>query len=388
MKEDLVKILLLTDFSSGYSRDILRGVVRYAQKKRKWAFYRLPLHYKTIHGNREIVNWAKKWKVDAIIAQINDIDLKELQELNIPIIVQNYSDRLTGVCNLTGDYIGTGRMAADYLIDLGYRNFAYYGINDTVWSRERYMGYAGRLEEKGFSYHAYLEKDNSDESITFNFESTGRWLRHLPENTAIFACDDFYALHLSETCQIYEIPVPDKVAILGVDNDELMCNISTPKLSSIVIDAENGGYRTAQVLDELITHNIKEPVNITVPPLRVIARKSTQKYIIQDKYVRMAVDFIEEKYSDDINVEDILELVPISRRVFEKRFKENTGKSIYQFIINYRIEKFSNMLLTSDRPIEDLAITCGFSDFKNISRCFLKYKGMTPSEFRKANGTL
>ena len=388
MKDGLIKILLLTDFSSGYSRDVLRGVVRYAQKKKGWAFYRLPLHFKMIYGSQEIVRWAKKWKVDAIIAQINDIDLKVLQSLGIPIIVQNYTDRLAGVCNLTGDYVGTGRMAADYLIGLGYKDFAYYGINDTVWSRERYEGYAERLDEKGLPPpHAYFEKGKGNESgIAPNFDSIGKWLRNLPENTAVFACDDYHALYLAETCQIHDIPVPDRIAILGVDNDELLCNISTPKLSSIVIDAENGGYRTAQVLDKLITENIKKTVNITVPPIQVITRESTQKYVIQEKYVKIAVDYIKEHYADDISVNTILDLVPISRRVFEKRFKENTGESIYRFIVKYRIEKFSMLLLSSDDPIEDLAVSCGFSDFKNISRCFMKYKGVTPSEFRKRKG--
>ena len=122
-KENVVKILLLTDFSSGYSRDLLSGLVRYARHQKGWAFYRMPLYYRMLHGDKEIIKWAKKWNVDAIVAQMNDIDVKMLSDLNIPIIVQNYKDRIPGVCNLTGDYIGTGRLAADYFIGLGYKSF-------------------------------------------------------------------------------------------------------------------------------------------------------------------------------------------------------------------------------------------------------------------------
>ena len=148
MKNDnVVKILLLTDFSSGYSRDLLRGLVRYAKTQKGWAFYRMPMYFRMLHGDKEIIRWAKKWKVDAIVAQMNDIDVKALSSMKIPIIIQNYKDRIPGVCNLTGDYLGTGRMAAEYFLGLGYKSFAYYGIRESVWSRERYEGYSGRLSE-------------------------------------------------------------------------------------------------------------------------------------------------------------------------------------------------------------------------------------------------
>lgn len=387
MNDSLIKILLLTDFSSGYSRDLLRGIVKYAQTRKGWAFYRMPMYYRMLHGDKEIIRWAKKWNVDAIIAQMNDIDIKMLSNLNIPIIVQNYKDRIPGVCNLTGDYIGTGRMAADYFLELGYRNFAYYGITEAVWSRERFLGYQQRLLEYGFPVSTYFArisgKVGGGETWVQDFDAIGKWLGELPESTAVFACDDYYALHVTETCKIFEIPVPDKLAVLGVDNDEMMCNISNPPLSSIVIDARNGGYMAAQVIEELIKRRISEPFNIIVPPLQVVSRNSTRKYVIQDKYVLRVVEYIVKNYMNTITVLELLDLVPLSRRVFEKRFRRDTGTSIYRFLQKYRIERFAELLLSCDRPIEDLAISCGFSDSRNISRIFSSFKGMTPSEFRR-----
>ncbi len=382
-KENVVKILLLTDFSSGYSRDLLSGLVRYARHQKGWAFYRMPLYYRMLHGDKEIIKWAKKWNVDAIVAQMNDIDVKMLSDLNIPIIVQNYKDRIPGVCNLTGDYIGTGRLAADYFIGLGYKSFAYYGISESVWSRERFVGYRERLAENGYGVQTYFEQNGGRESWAQDFESIGKWLMRLPKNTAIFCCDDYYALHVTETCKIYEIPIPEDFAVLGVDNDEMLCNISNPTLSSIEIDAQNGGYIAGQVIEELIKKNISEPFNITVPPLQIVSRGSTKKYAVQDKYVLKVVEYIENNYNSPISVSELIDLVPLSRRVFEKRFRHDTGTSIYQFLQNYRIGKFSELLLSSDRSIEDIAISCGFADSRNVSRVFCAYKGMTPSEFRK-----
>lgn len=382
MKDDVVKILLLTDLSSGYSRGLLRGIVQYAQNRKGWTFYRMPVYYRIAHGDKEVLKWAKKWNVNAIIAQINDIDVKALSNLNIPIIIQNYKDRIPGVFNLTGDYISAGTMAAEYFMKLGYKNFAYYGISESVWSRERYIGYRDRLQQEGYSVYTHFETMSNKEMWVHDFETIGAWLKGLPDNTAVFTCDDYYALHVSETCKIYEIKVPEEIAILGVDNDELLCNISSPPLSSIMIDTVRGGYIAAQVLDELLQKNIKDSFNITLPPLQVITRESTNKHAIQDKFIAKAIEFISQNYKKKIAVADVLELVPYSRRVFENRFRKNTGYGIYQYIQNYRMERMAELLVTTDRTIEDIAISCGLPDNKNTSRIFQKVKGVTPSKFR------
>lgn len=381
--DNVIKILLLTDFASGYSRDLLRGLVRYAKNRKGWTFYRMPMYYKMMHGDKEIIRWAKKWKVNAIVAQINDIDVKALAKMNIPIIVQNYKDRIPGVCNLTGDYMGTGVMAADYFIGLGYKSFAYYGIRESVWSRERFTGYENRLAESGFSVDAYFEKSGRSDNWAQDFEEIGQWLLSLPKNTAVFCCDDHYALHITETCRVFEIPVPDSLAVLGVDNDDMICNISHPTLSSIVINAQDGGYMAGKAIDELISMKVSDAANIILPPLQVITRGSTNKYAAQDKYVLRAIAYIEKNYADLISVNDLLALVPLSRRVFERRFKQETGTTIYQFLQNYRVGKFAALLLESDRSVEDIAISCGFTDTRNVSRVFYAHKNMTPTEFRK-----
>ena len=379
----MIKVLVLTDFSSGYSRSLLKGIVRYSQEVEGWTFYRMPLYYRVMYGDRGVMQWAKEWKADAIIAQLSDLDIDLLKDLNIPIIVQNYRDRIPGVCNLTGDYIGTGRLAAEFFINKGYNHFAYYGINDTVWSRERGIGYAERLAQQQYHVYRRLEPAGTHEQWAYNLEALGAWLKSLPKPLALFACDDYFALQISETCKFFGLSVPDEIAILGVDNDELLCNISNPPLSSIVLDVENGGYAAAKILHELIEKRITQPPNITVGVVQILSRQSTQKYVIRDKYITQVVEYIERHYTQPLSVPTLQALVPLSRRVFEKRFKHNTGVSIYQFLQRYRVDKLAGELITSNRSIEELAIFCGFEDAKNVARVFLKYKGMTPSEYRK-----
>ena len=379
----MAKILLLTDFSSGYSRNLLKGIVRYSKEVGNWSFQRMPLYYRMLYGENGVVEWAKKWQADAIIAQLSDVNIELLNDLNIPIIVQNYRDRNKAVSNLTGDYFNTGVMAAKFFLNRGYRNFAFYGFKGAIWSRERADGYSHEIEKQGYKL-AVLENDNKDrEEWSYNHTVLGNWLQSLPKPVALFACDDHFALQISETCNVYNINVPDDIAILGVDNDDLLCNISDPPLSSIVLDVENGGYNAGKLLHQLITKEITEPFNIVVNPLIIERRKSTEKYAVWDKNIRTILNYIEKNYANHLSVEELVKQVPLSRRVLEKKFKEETGESLYQYIQNYRIDQFTRLLITTDYSLFEAALQSGFENYKNVSRVFRKYKSLSPAEYRK-----
>lgn len=229
----MLKILVLTDFSSGYSRRLLEGIIRYSREIGTWSFLRMPLYYQMMHGENAVVSFAKRWKADAIIAQLRDVNLEELNKLDIPIIVQNYHERSKYISNLTGDYYNTGVMAAEYFLNRGYRHFAYYGYKNAIWSRERGLGYKARIEQEGYKCHVLENKNPNTKEWLYNTREVGQWLESLPKPVALFACDDYYALQISETCNILNIGIPDDIALLGVDNDELLCNLSSPTLSSI-----------------------------------------------------------------------------------------------------------------------------------------------------------
>lgn len=163
-----------------------------------WLFYRLPSYYRSIeNGERSILEWAKAWKADAIIGQWNDDAMDLLKELNIPVVLQNYRHRSTTYSNLTGDYEGTGLMAARFFAERLFRNFAFFGVKGVVWSDERCKGYRGEVERIGGTFHAFETGKDSEK----NREVLGRWLRELPKPVALFCCDDAHALIISEICK-------------------------------------------------------------------------------------------------------------------------------------------------------------------------------------------
>jgi LacI family transcriptional regulator len=379
----MLKVLLLIDYSSDFSRRLLKGLIKYSKDYGPWMFYRLPEYYKTLYGIKGILNWAKEWNADAAIAQWDNPGIDLLKNLDIPIILQNYKERSEYFSNLTGDYKGTGKMAANFFIQRGFHNFAFYGNKGVIWSLERAEGYRREVEKMGGDYYYFETENLSGDQWSRSHIHLDDWLLSLPKPIALFACDDYFALQVSEICKINDIRIPDDISLLGVDNDELICNISDPPISSIVLEVEKGGYETGRLIDKLIKKEKKGSFNIVINPIRVEVRLSTEKYDISSKYISEIVKYIENNFKSDISIEKLTHLVPLSRRNLEVKFKNDLGTSIYQFILKCRVESLAYLLLTTERSLFDLAFEVGFKDCKNISRVFKKFKNYSPNEYRQ-----
>jgi len=346
-------------------------------------FYRLPEYYKTLYGKEGILQWVKEWNADAIIAQWGDEGINLLKNLDIPVILQNYQKRSEYFSNLTGDYKATGKMAAKFFAQKGFHNFAFYGNKGVIWSLERAEGYRREVERTGGDYYYFETENLSGEQWSRSHIHLDDWLLSLPKPIALFACDDYFALQVSEICKINNIKIPDEISLLGVDNDELICNLSDPPISSIVLELEKGGYETGRLIDKLVKKEKVGQFNIVINPLRVEVRLSTEKYDVSSKYILEVVKYIEENFKSDISIDELSHLVPLSRRNLEVKFKKDLGTSIYQFILNCRVEHLAYLLLTTDRSLFDLAYEVGFKDCKNVSRVFKKFKSNSPNEYRQ-----
>lgn len=378
----MIKILLIIDYSTEFSRRLLRGLIKYSKDNESWIFFRLPSYYKSLYGKKGVINYAKEWKADAIFAKWDHNKTTSLTTLDIPIVLQNYRKRSEYFSNLTGDYIGTGVMAAKFFIERRYDNFAFYGKKNVVWSQERAEGFRKEIEKVGGNYFQFETKNLREVPWGKKHVKLDDWLCALPKPIALFACDDNFALQVSEICKINDIKIPEEISLLGVDNDELVCNLSDPSISSIVLDLEKGGYELGRLIHQLIKKEKTEPFNIIINPKRIELRESTEKYNVENEYILKIVKFIVGNFTSEISIDFLTELVPLSRRNLEVKFKKEMGTSIYQFILQKRIEYFSDLLVTTDRSLFDLALEAGFNDAKNISRIFKKFKGYTPVEFR------
>lgn len=376
----MIKVILLIDFTSEFDRKLLRGMMKYSKENGPWLFYRAPSHYH-FNGNREewIAEWAKEWKADAIIGRWDESKLDLLASLDIPIVLQNTRYRSDIYSNLTGDYLRTGQMAATFFRKKFYTSYAFFGIRNVIWSTEKGRGFREEVQKENSTYSQYEEAAGTE----YDREKLIDWLKSLPKGTALFCCDDAHALIITESCTMAGINIPDDIAVLGVDDDDLICEISDPTISSIQLEVEHGGYETCRLLHRQILSGNRKPFNVFISPSGIRERNSTLSQNISDPHIRTIVKFIDGNYMNDISMDDIFKLVPLSRRSVETRFKKATEMTIYQYLLHIRIEHFCYLLTTSDRPYIDLAFEVGFKDFANVSRTFRKYKGCTPLEYRK-----
>lgn len=379
----MIKVLVLIDSTTEFSRRFLTGLIQYANENGPWIFYRLPSYYKALYGEAGIVERIKEWGIDAVIAQWEYEGVDFLDQLDIPVFLQSYKNISGRFSRISGDYIGAGVMAAQFFAKRYFKNFAFYGNKNFFWSRARAEGYRREVERIKGSYY-YFESELLD-SMQWSREHVelDNWLQGLPKPVALFACDDNFALQVSEMCKVNNINIPDELSLLGVDNDELICNLSHPSISSIITDDENGGYQTGKMLQNLILNKNNVPFNINIDPVRIELRQSTEKYNISDNYIKTVIDYINENIRLNISIDKLAEIVPLSRRNLEMKFKEATGTSVYQFILDKKVDLISTELLTTDKDLLDIAIEMGFNDVRNVYRIFKKNTGYTPVGYRK-----
>ena len=378
----MVRILLCMDSSSEYDRAIARGIVSYSQEHHNCLLLsRVPssLIASSKKGNR-IVQWAKDWKADAIIGRWPYEDLLPLSNLDISVVILNLDSRHTGFSTITGEYVRTGQIAAEYFINRKFVNFAFFGVSSIIWSEERAQGYRNVVRSHGFSYSEYMIGTNTVDEASEIIS----WLEGLPKPVAVFCGDDEYALAISEYCHMARIQVPHEVSIMGVDNDELICNISDPPLSSIVLNAEHGGYEVGRMLHELERTSDRPKFVISIKPGIIVQRGSTKRHNVDDKEVAKMLEFIDDNYTREITTDEIFEQAFLCRRTAEIRFKKLTGTTVYKYLVEQRINHLCALMETTDLSLADCASRSGIFDLNYLFHVFKKYKGCSPVVWRNS----
>jgi LacI family transcriptional regulator len=380
----MIKIILLLDFTEEYHKNLLRGIIRYSRKFGPWVFFRMPIYYRETIGINGILKWAKDWGASGLIGQLhNNSDISKLTKAGISVIAQDFEERFTDVPNITGAYHDTGRLGAEYFLKKGFKNFAFYGFKNIVWSRERAEGFEKKIKEAGYSVHYFEHEKSLSMDLWYYKESTlSRWLKSLPKPIALLTCDDNQGLHITEAGRHAGIRIPEEVAVLGVDNDENICFLSDPPLSSVNLDVEKGGYEAAGLMQQMITGAKTSSYNVIIKPTHIITRSSTDIYSTNDKHILNALKYIHLNIDKNLKVAHVLKAALLSRRSLEKRFIHVTGYPVYKYIYNLRIEKFMQKLTETDKTITEIAHELGLDDTKNISRLFKQIKGITPLEYR------
>ena len=379
------KVALLLNTSRPYGRKLTEGVIRYSQLYGPWSFY-LDDQFYLSRPSKSNMSYLKKWEVDGIITR----DFKEasiLTELGVPIITARNQGYLDSQVQIRTKDAEIGKMAFDFFRSKGVTNFGYCGFQNMPWSQRRENGYNNSVAKAGFKTHIY-NSHSSKRMLHRNMEYTNiaQWLENIPKPIGILSCNDDRGYDIIECCRIARLNVPNDIAVLGVDDDNLVCNLANPKLSSVIIDIEQAGFDTASAMHKMMAGRTIPPKDIIVKPLKVAERHSTDIMAIEDDAVKEALEFIRKHSHQLIQTEDVAEAVGISRRSLESRFRKIIGHSVFVEIRRKRIEKICSLLIETDLTITKIALMLGYNDSDHIARFFKKEKNMTPKQFRNLYG--
>ena len=371
------KVALLFDKSNGYDRAILRGINKYGRIHGPWLIHLWPL-LKYVNTSQ-----LKKWGADGIIMR-QSLGDERIIKTNVPIIVSPISQKeIKGVGNIIGNSTAIASMAAEHLLNCGFTHFAYCGIADLPWSNLRGENFAKSIGKAGFKTFFYEHPDSKLQRLWENEQKVlAQWVKSLPKPCGILVCNDERAQQVIEACRLAGQRVPNEIAVLGINNDELLCDLSDPPLSSIALNAERAGYEAAEMLNKMMLGHPPENMVITVDPIYVVARESTDILAMEDEDVAGALRFIRTHVKESIGVINVVESLTISRRVLEKRFRQLLGRSIQHEIRRIRVEHIAWMLAETNLSIAQIAFSLGFSGPESLSRYFKTEKGMSPLYYR------
>jgi LacI family transcriptional regulator len=376
-----VRVGLVSNYHLAYARGVLRGITRWAQARPRWVLVPLDTEKLTAAALRAA-------GADAAIALVfNESLAKTFRVWPRPLV--NVASVLPGLTfpRVVVDHRQVGRLAAAHLRERGFRHFGFVGHPRHQYSTEREAGFREALGPAGGPVACYYEWPAR------SYQQRGRllaldarllrWLRELPKPAAVFACHDVWALQVIEACRLGGLRVPEDVAVLGVDNDDLICELARPSLSSVVVPAERVGYEAAALLERLLAGAAPPRDPVLIPPPGVVARQSSDALAITDPDVAAALRHLRGHAAGPLRVADILRAVPVSRRALERRFRAALGRGLAEEIRRVRVERAKDLLVATDLTMAEVAEQAGFASQQQLSRVFLRETGATPTAFRR-----
>ncbi|ODU23767.1 MAG: XylR family transcriptional regulator [Verrucomicrobia bacterium SCN 57-15] len=374
------KVALLIETSNAYARSLLRGVVGYIREHQPWSLF-LSEHTR---GDKT-PQWLKGWRGDGIIARVENAAIAEaLRPIRLPIVDMSAARLLPSLPWFETDDGAIAHIAVEHLVERGFTNLAFVGDSQFNWSKWRCEHFENSVRAAGHNCFV-LDIGKKKKSEEEGLRRIAEWVRELPKPVGVMACYDFTGQQVLDACRRLDIAVPDEVAVIGVDNDELLCELSDPPLSSVIPNTYRTGYEAAALLDQMMGGKIVKGETHLIPPLGVATRQSTDVLAIHDRNVARAINYIRKNACNGINVQDVIRAVPQSRRLLEKKFKKLLGRTPHDEIFRVQLERVRQLLTQTDLSLEQIAERTGFTHVEYLSVAFKRELGIPPSRYRAVN---
>lgn len=391
------RVALIAETTGSYGRSILFGVAHYLKIHDNWSIFVDERHVVTSPPR-----WVLDWQGDGIITRYMTADLaSKLKHKNIPIVDLNDAHGPLGFPHVGSDMPAIGRMAANHLLEKGIRKIAFVGTVNAAWSRGRLEGVLQALQNRAdfcgsFEYEPvfytdqnwvdlhWANQDQADQHWASEIERLTNWIKTLPRPVGIVASNDKGAHHILEVCRALELRVPDEVAVIGVDNTEFLCELSSPSLSSVIPDGNRIGYEAASLLTRLMRGE-KQEKPLIIGPQGVASRQSTDVVSLNQPLLTKALRFMREHACDGIDLKDVVNHVAISRATLDRCFLQHVGHSATTELRLIRLKRVKQLLEETDLTLPQIADLAGFEHPEYMMAQFKRLVGQTPSQWRNAH---
>lgn len=377
------RVALIIDTMMAPRRTAISGIARFIQEHEPWSVYLKPPFV-----DSALVQWLKHWHGDGVIGRLTRREVNCLKSANIPFVETGAFEQGEDFCVVRADDFRIGVVGAEHLLERGFKNFAFVEIADAFWARRRFEGFRDTLKARGFETDRHaVPKPSSGSGGPAAWEKQqlklAEWIRSLPKPLGIMTTTDYFGRQVLEACQRIGAAVPDVVAVLGADNDEPICRISAPPLSSVIIDDERRGYEAARVLSELMNGRAPMKNTLLVSPSGVKTRTSTDVFAFEDPLMVAAMKHLRDNVEKHTTVDHVAEALGISRSTLDRKFRRVIGRSVNDEIVSLRINHALRLVSETQLPLKVIAMRCGFSSQAYMSTVFRAKLGRTPNLFRQ-----
>lgn len=374
------QIALLVDTATDWGRRIIRGIARYGEEQGGWDLW---LEQRCQHAPGRL---PPGWRGDGIIARVASRGLAEhLRGVGVPVVNVSAA-RIPGVDfpTVTADLAAAARLAVEHLLNQGFRHFGYFAPLGLSYVEVHYEGFVQALAKAGRECSLFAARRTGSPDATWSRrqDALQQWLQSLPKPVAVLTWTGDRGREVLYACRELGLLVPEQVAVLGGDEDVLLCQTCVPPLSAVALTSERIGYQAAALLDRLQNGDTAPAAPLLIEPARVVVRQSTDTLAIDDRHLAQAIGFIRRHGAEPIQVSDVLRAVPMSRSSLERRFQQALGRSPADEIRRVHLERAKQLLAESDLPVPEVADASGFQSREYLAYAFKRATGLTPREYR------
>ncbi len=377
-------VALIIETSMEYGREILHGALRYVRENGPWTIFFEPRSLQD-----PAPPWLGDWDGDGIITTLYPRFSELIRATGIPTVDLDDQEPRTGPPTVRSDQRAIGALAAAHLIERGFERFGFFGYPEFEWSRLRLEAFREAVEAAGHRCWEYqpaypVTWGHQAPAWEDEVERFARWIAGLPKPLGLMACNDFRGVQALDACRRGDVAVPEEVAVVGVDDEVLACELASPPLSSVIPDCRRIGYEGAALLARIMAGERRPPDPPPVPPRGIAVRQSSDVTAISDPIVAAALRFVRENVAERFGVDDVAEHAGVSRGTLNRRFRAATGGTLHDAVAATRIGRVKRLLEDTDLPLHAVAARSGFPHVEYLIAAFRKATGSTPGAFRRS----